>query len=95
MIELFLFFAFREEIEQKYDNKISQEMSGAVFEVVSRVFKEICQKKITVPGNFKRFVLPLFLFCESVHCYFVCKNSVFQLKCNVIFVRSLIFQGLN
>jgi len=41
------------EIEEKYGNKLSHEMSGAVFEVVSRVFKEICQKKITVPGNFK------------------------------------------
>jgi len=41
------------EIEEKYGNKLSQEMSGAVFEVVSRVFKEICQKKITVPGSFK------------------------------------------
>jgi len=41
------------EIEEKYGNKLSRDMSGAVFEVVSRVFKEICQKKITVPGNFK------------------------------------------
>lgn len=28
-------------------------MSGSVFEVVSRVLKEICDKKITVPGSFK------------------------------------------
>lgn len=42
-----------EELEKKYNNKLSSEMSGSVFEVVSRVLKEVCQRKITVPGSFK------------------------------------------
>ncbi|XP_002159252.2 FACT complex subunit SSRP1 isoform X1 [Hydra vulgaris] len=42
-----------EEIENKYNNKLTRKMSGAVFEIVSRVLKEICQQKITVPGSFK------------------------------------------
>jgi len=42
-----------EEIEKKYRNKLSQEMSGSVFEVISRVLKEVCGKKITVPGVYK------------------------------------------
>ena len=41
-------------------------MSGAVFEIVSRVLKEICQRKITVPGAFKRFEIYL-IFCLFVY----------------------------
>jgi len=43
----------QEDIETKYNNKLKTEMSGALFEVFSRVLKEICGRKITVPGNFK------------------------------------------
>ena len=46
----------REEIEQKYSGKITQDISGPVFEVVSKVLNTICQRKITVPAqHFKRF----------------------------------------
>merc|ERR1712048_981608 len=40
-----------EEIEQKYGGKISQDISGPVFEVVSKVLNTICQRKITVPAQ--------------------------------------------
>lgn len=40
-----------EEIEQKYSGKITQDISGPVFEVVSKVLNTICQRKITVPAQ--------------------------------------------
>lgn len=53
---------FREELERKYDGKLTKEMSGAEYEVVSRLMKALTGKKITVPGNFNRSIpscLPL------------------------------------
>jgi len=41
------------DIGEKYNGKLKQEMSGPLFEVVSRVLKEIIGRKITVPGTFK------------------------------------------
>lgn len=41
-----------EDLEKKYEGKLTQEMSGAEFEVISRVFKAITNRKITVPGSF-------------------------------------------
>jgi len=40
-----------EEIEQKYSGKITQDISGPIFEVVSKVLNTICQRKITVPAQ--------------------------------------------
>eukprot|EP00794_Sanderia_malayensis_P000295 gene295-921_t len=41
------------DLEEKYAGKLKNDMSGPLFEVVSRVLKEIIGRKITVPGNFK------------------------------------------
>ena len=42
-----------EELESKFDGKLQKEMSGPEFELVSRVFKAVTTRKITVPGTFK------------------------------------------
>lgn len=42
-----------DEIENKYNNKLKPDMTGALFEVASRILKEVTGKKITVPGSFK------------------------------------------
>ena len=41
------------ELAQKYDNKLQRKMSGATYEVVSRLMKAVTSRKITVPGSFK------------------------------------------
>uniref|UniRef100_A0A0B7A0T5 FACT complex subunit SSRP1 n=1 Tax=Arion vulgaris TaxID=1028688 RepID=A0A0B7A0T5_9EUPU len=41
-----------EDIKTKYEDKLQKEMSGLEFEVVSKVFKAITGRKITVPGSF-------------------------------------------
>ncbi|XP_064613506.1 FACT complex subunit SSRP1-like isoform X2 [Liolophura sinensis] len=41
-----------EELKEKYDGKLTQEMSGLEYEVISRVFKAVVNRKITVPGGF-------------------------------------------
>ena len=45
----------REEIKKQYDGKLSQHLSGPVYEVLSRVLKSVAAKKIVVPGTFKRY----------------------------------------
>lgn len=40
------------EIQEKYEGKLQTEMSGLEYEVVSKVFKAVTTRKITVPGNF-------------------------------------------
>ncbi|CAL1528533.1 unnamed protein product [Lymnaea stagnalis] len=41
-----------DDIKTKYEDKLQKEMSGLEFEVVSKVFKAITGRKITVPGSF-------------------------------------------
>lgn len=50
-----LFLLCREEIEERFDKRLQKEMSGAMYEVVSRVIKNLVQRKITVPGSYKGF----------------------------------------
>ncbi|XP_070184989.1 LOW QUALITY PROTEIN: FACT complex subunit SSRP1-like [Littorina saxatilis] len=41
-----------EDLQQKYEGKLQPEMTGPEYELVSRLFKIITQRKITVPGSF-------------------------------------------
>ncbi|KAL8591541.1 hypothetical protein ACOMHN_055508 [Nucella lapillus] len=41
-----------EDLKQKYDDQLQVEMAGLEYELVSRIFKVITQRKITVPGSF-------------------------------------------
>ncbi|GFN86488.1 fact complex subunit ssrp1 [Plakobranchus ocellatus] len=42
----------QEEIDSKYEGKLQKEMNGPEYEVISKVFKAITGRKITVPGSF-------------------------------------------
>jgi len=41
-----------EDLENKYGNKLTREMSGPEYEIISRIMKTLVNKKITVPGSF-------------------------------------------
>ncbi|XP_036359846.1 FACT complex subunit SSRP1 isoform X1 [Octopus sinensis] len=41
-----------EEIQKKYEGKLTREMSGTEYEVISKIFKAVVNRKITVPGVF-------------------------------------------
>ena len=56
---LFSFSTDRDEIEEHYEGKLKQEMSGTLYEVFSRVMRVLVGKKITVPGSFKTYVTVL------------------------------------
>uniref|UniRef100_A0A671NHH6 FACT complex subunit SSRP1 n=1 Tax=Sinocyclocheilus anshuiensis TaxID=1608454 RepID=A0A671NHH6_9TELE len=42
-----------DEVQKRYEGKLSKNMSGPLYEIVSRVMKALVNRKITVPGNFK------------------------------------------
>ncbi|XP_062856980.1 FACT complex subunit SSRP1a [Trichomycterus rosablanca] len=42
-----------EEVEKRFEGKLSKHMSGSLYEMVSRVMKALVNRKITVPGNFQ------------------------------------------
>uniref|UniRef100_A0AAV2MJN5 FACT complex subunit SSRP1 n=1 Tax=Knipowitschia caucasica TaxID=637954 RepID=A0AAV2MJN5_KNICA len=42
-----------EDVERKFEGKLSKNMSGSLYEMVSRVMKALVNRKITVPGNFQ------------------------------------------
>ncbi|KAJ8262505.1 hypothetical protein GJAV_G00167210 [Gymnothorax javanicus] len=42
-----------EEVEKRFEGKLSKSMSGSLYEMVSRVMKALVNRKITVPGNFQ------------------------------------------
>lgn len=41
-----------EDIQEKYEGKLTKEMSGPEYEIVSRIMKTLVNRKITVPGTF-------------------------------------------
>ncbi|XP_048450213.1 FACT complex subunit SSRP1-like [Rhincodon typus] len=41
-----------DEVAKRFDGKLSKQMSGPLYEVVSRIMKSLVSRKITVPGNF-------------------------------------------
>ena len=48
---------FSEEIKDKYENKLEKVMAGLTYEIFSRGMKAFSNRKITVPGSFKGFVI--------------------------------------
>ncbi|KAM4732716.1 FACT complex subunit SSRP1a isoform 2-T2 [Anableps anableps] len=42
-----------EDVEKRFEGKLSKNMSGSLYEMVSRVMKALVNRKITVPGNFQ------------------------------------------
>lgn len=42
-----------EELKEKYEGKITQEMDGPIYEIVSRLMKAVVGRRITVPGTFR------------------------------------------
>ncbi|XP_063814622.1 FACT complex subunit SSRP1 isoform X1 [Pseudophryne corroboree] len=42
-----------EEVEKRFEGKLKKDMSGCLYEMVSRVMKALVNRKITVPGNFQ------------------------------------------
>jgi hypothetical protein len=53
---------FREEIQEKYEGKLSKEMQGLEYEIISRLMKTLVNRKITVPGSFVGYVRSSYLF---------------------------------
>jgi structure-specific recognition protein 1 len=41
-----------EELQEKYEGKLSREITGPTYEVMGKVMKAIVNRKITVPGGF-------------------------------------------
>ncbi|KAL1132560.1 hypothetical protein AAG570_010512 [Ranatra chinensis] len=41
-----------EELQEKYEGKLTKELSGPTFDVISRIMKTLVNRKITVPGAF-------------------------------------------
>ena len=76
-------FCYREELDKKYEGKLTKEMSGLEYEIVSKLMKTLTAKKITVPGNFNRSVSHLFMFVHAYiwHCLGHTYQGVNTLMC--------------
>lgn len=47
---------FREELKEKYEGKISKELSGPTYEVLAKIMKVIINRRVTGPGDFLGYV---------------------------------------
>lgn len=54
-IKCFFYLLNREDVERRFEGKLSKNMSGSLYEMVSRVMKALVNRKITVPGNFQGY----------------------------------------
>lgn len=43
---------FREELKEKYEGKITKELSGPTYEVLTKIMKVIINRRVTGPGDF-------------------------------------------
>ena len=55
----------RTELQERYGGKLTQHMSGALYEVFSKIMRALVGKKITVPGPFKKCALLCFCKCSK------------------------------
>lgn len=74
---------YREDIKEKYEDKLQKEMSGPTFEVISRVMKAIVQRKITVPGTFKGHSGTQAIACS----YRACNGLLYPLERGFIYIH--------
>lgn len=58
------FTNFREELKEKYEDRLSKELSGPTYDVISRIMKALVNRKVTVPGAFVGFVY----YCYRMTC---------------------------
>ena len=42
-----------EQIKEKYGDRLQPEMEGLMFDIISRLFKEIIKINILIPGDFR------------------------------------------
>jgi structure-specific recognition protein 1 len=47
-----IIFFSSEELQEKYEGKLSKVITGPTYEVMGKVMKAIVNRKITVPGGF-------------------------------------------
>lgn len=52
----FLSLCSREELKEKYEDKISKELSGPTYEVLAKIMKVIINRRVTGPGDFLGYV---------------------------------------
>ena len=70
------------DLKEKYDNKLQRSMSGATFEVVSRLMKAVTSRKITVPGSYKSDQGIIFVFTP-------CSNDMMIIFYKILFRKQL------
>lgn len=59
----------REDVERRFEGKLSKNMSGPLYEMVSRVMKALVNHKITVPGNFQGYIPHAYI--QNTFSYFI------------------------
>lgn len=76
MVFLSVLLFVRDDVERRFEGKLSKNMSGSLYEMVSRVMKALVNRKITVPGNFQGYVAhtlalktQLVIACVYIHTY--------------------------
>uniref|UniRef100_A0A1I7XAL1 Transmembrane protein n=1 Tax=Heterorhabditis bacteriophora TaxID=37862 RepID=A0A1I7XAL1_HETBA len=63
-VKLLLNFT-KQQLNEQYGGKLEKELSGPLYEVVSKIFRVLINMKITVPGNFIGFD---FIFIHKFLC---------------------------
>lgn len=46
---------YRKELKEKYEDKLTKELSGPTYEVLGKVMKVIINRKLTGPGSFQGY----------------------------------------
>lgn len=63
---ILLLFYFRDELKEKYEGKISKELSGPTYEVLAKIMKVIINRRVTGPGDFLGYVFLHYLDSKSL-----------------------------
>ena len=73
----------KEQLKEKYDNKLEQEIEGPLYDVLSKLFKNLAKVNILIPGEFKSFKNE-----EAIKCSVKASDGhLYPLKSSLVFIH--------
>jgi len=73
----------KEEIKEKYDDKLESEMEGPLYDVLSKLFKNLAKVSILIPGEFKSAKDDTAIKCSVK----ASDGHLYPLKSSIVFIH--------
>jgi structure-specific recognition protein 1 len=77
----------KEQLKEKYDDKLEPEIEGPLYDVLSKLFKNLAKVNILIPGEFKSFRGE-----EAIKCSVKASDGyLYPLKSSIVFIHKPVY----